>query len=87
MNDITAIPGCSEKPVVLIATKADLAQEERIVTMNRGEQYKAQLGRRCTHFQEVTTFTDDLAKTNSKLIDQVVSAAIQGYRLREKRAT
>ena len=47
-------------PVALVATKSDLAAEQRQVSEDFGYEKKNQIGPRCFLFREVTTFTDDM---------------------------
>ena len=67
--------GGANIPIVLVATKEDLASNERAVSMNKGLMKKRELGERCVHFCEVTTWTSDMTKITELLENIIVPNA------------
>ena len=66
-------------PIILIATKADLAEaDRRQISEARGLNYKKELGARCKHFEEVTTYTDN-ANTITKLLESRIVPIAKEY--------
>ena len=52
-----------------------MAELERAVTQNEGLQFKRKLGDRCFHFEEVTTFTDDMVQIDRLVYEHIVPKA------------
>ena len=60
-------------PVALIATKSDLAPEQRQVTEDQGYLKKDDIGERCFIFRETTTFTDDMQPIQDLFLNDIVA--------------
>ena len=46
-------------PIVLLALKSDLAEEQREISENEGINKQKELGKNCFLFREISTFTND----------------------------
>ena len=64
-------------PVALIATKSDLAPEQRSVTEDQGYLKKEEIGERCFIFRETTTFTDDMQPIQNLFLNDIVVHVMQ----------
>ena len=70
--------GGNQIPVVLVATKEDLAANERAVSKNRGMMKKRELQERCVHFCEVTTWTSDMNQI-TELLEHIIVPNAKKY--------
>ena len=67
-------------PVALIATKLDLAPDQRAVSEDEGYIKKEEIGDRCFIFRETTTFTDDTRPIQDLFINEIVSHVLNHRR-------
>ena len=51
-------------PVALVATKSDLAQDQRQVSEDLGYRKKGDIGDKCILFRETTTYGNDVSSVN-----------------------